>query len=449
MRVPQARRRMATVAAAGVVATIAGAGVAAASNAPTPPTVYVSPSGASTNADTSCATAKYATIGGAVGAVSAGSRVEVCKGHYIEDVVVNKRLDLVGQPGAVINGGHVELNGIQITASDVTVTGFTVVSTYAEGILVGSNPTNPIDVSATNPTGIQPPYQPGLTEVVVSHDTVTHNVVEDDDWGSYQGTKTPKTVVKDPWCAAEGNDAGDCGEGIHLDGAIDSTVSYNTVGDNVGGILLSDEAGPDASNLIAHNTVFGNYGACGIVLAGHNTDAYVDGKLALDPANAKLKRAGIFGNTVEYNVSKDNGLRYPGAGAGVGIFIPQPGGANYDNLILRNTLFGNNQGGVTIHFHTSGQYSTGIRILDNTIGKNNLQGDATNNLDDRYTSGMMLFSMIKITPEISGNTITGDAYGIWTSKNITIPGKPLKTNKFVRISKKHIYIDPTTPDVPA
>lgn len=81
--------------ACGVAATPA---LAASSSA-----VYVSPTGSSTGADTSCQTAGYSDINAAIAAVSSGGKVVVCPGTYKTQAVVTKPLTLVGAPGAEIN----------------------------------------------------------------------------------------------------------------------------------------------------------------------------------------------------------------------------------------------------------------------------------------------------------------------------------------------------------
>src|ERR1035437_2530718 len=57
-------------------------------------TLYVSPSGASGGADTSCATAAYSKINDATSAAAAGGTVVVCAGTYKEDVAVAKAMTL-------------------------------------------------------------------------------------------------------------------------------------------------------------------------------------------------------------------------------------------------------------------------------------------------------------------------------------------------------------------
>src|SRR5437868_11121143 len=43
----------------------------------------------------------------------------------------------------------------------------------------------------------------------------------------------------------------DCGEAIHLSGVNHSIVANNVVDDNAGGILISDDIGPNHDNLIS------------------------------------------------------------------------------------------------------------------------------------------------------------------------------------------------------
>jgi hypothetical protein len=76
-----------------------GSGVASAAIT----TAYVSPHGSSARPDTSCKTAGFSSINKAIGAVSAGGTVVVCRGTYRTQDVIRKPLSLEGLPGAVIN----------------------------------------------------------------------------------------------------------------------------------------------------------------------------------------------------------------------------------------------------------------------------------------------------------------------------------------------------------
>ena len=78
--------------------------------------------------------------------------------------------------------------------------------------------------------------------------TISSNVVRNNDQGGNATTKTGE-------CAPAGQIPGDCGEGLHLMSVTNSHVVGNTVSNNAGGILLTDEAGPTARNVISRNTV--------------------------------------------------------------------------------------------------------------------------------------------------------------------------------------------------
>ncbi len=149
-------------------------------------------------------------------------------------------------------------------------------------------------------------------------------------------------------------DPGDCGEGIHLISADNSTVSDNTVTGNSGGILLTDENGPAEGNLIASNNVFANSYDCGITIAGHHLGTTTNGTTW---STVLPSVGGVFNNTVRDNQSTDNGVL--GQGGGVLLATGTPGGAVYDNLVEGNFISGNGLAGVTVHSHSPGEDLSG------------------------------------------------------------------------------------------
>jgi parallel beta-helix repeat protein len=383
----------------GSVLLLAGSLVVASGVAAGGMTLYVSPSGASGGAGTSCATAAYSAINAAVTAAAAGDTVVVCAGTYKEDVAVSKALTLSGQ-AAIIDATGLD-NGVKISASNVTVTGFTVENATGEGIL------------AQQPNPVKGPLVGGTqlyTGVPITHVTITRNTVQNND----QGGLTPATTSYAE-CQASGNIPGDCGEGIHLWSVANSSVLLNTVNGNAGGILLTDEFGPTHGNLIAGNVITDNAYDCGITLPSHS--------LGRDPATGKLMPTfgGVYDNVVRNNIVLDNGIK--GQGAGVGIFAPGPGTASYDNVIEGNTIAGNGLAGVALHGHAPGAYVGGNQILNNLIGANNLDGDPDTTPADMATTGILVWSAATpITVTISGNTIFGSWYGIWLGHVVSAPG---------------------------
>jgi parallel beta-helix repeat protein len=275
------------------------------------------------------------SINAAIAAADANDTVTVGHGTYAEYVIVNKPLALLGENSAntIINAMNLP-DGIEVDASHVVVSGFTVANADFQGILV----INATDVTITNNhvTGNDRKLQPFAAG----------------------GPVCPG--IRPAFVAGEGFD---CGEGIHLSGVTNSTVSNNLVDHNAGGILISDDTGPNHDNLITGNTVQDNPYDCGITLASHH--------FALSPQDPT---SGVYHITVSGNTSARNGL-LTGEGAGVGVFTGPPGAQNWGDVVIGNTLTGNGLPGVSLHSHTPLQKLTDILIAGNTISGNGPDSD--------------------------------------------------------------------------
>ena len=402
------------VTSTGAALLLAGAmawGAVTPASAAVSPTLYASPSAAG-GAGTSCATAKYATISAAVAAATAGDTVIACAGTYTEDVVIPLALTLVGE-SATINAtglagaptgailGQAPYNGITIESSNVTVEGFTVEGAEGEGIL------------AVNPSPVPGPVIGGMqlyTGTPLTSVTIEHNVVTGNDLGA----NNPSS----PYAYCTPNGGGDCGEGIHLLSVADSSVIDNQSEGNSGGILLTDEYGPNDNNLVQGNDVLNNTGDCGITLPGHN--------LGLNPATNQPDPTfgGVYDNRILDNQVIGNGVA--GYGAGVGVFAPESYTASYDNTVSGNVIEGNGLAGISVHSHQANAYVNGNVFTDNTIGANNVDlADGTDSGPaDHQTTGILIWSdATKYTFTVSGNTIFDDTYGVWfTPKTVKIAG---------------------------
>lgn len=342
----------------------------------------------------------FSTIGAAVASARAGDVIRVCGGTYHEDVVLppSKPLTLEGVGNPVINASGLD-NGITVLASNSMVEGFTVEQAIGEGILVQGAPGRPV-------SGV----------------TISGNSVQSNDRGNPTGA--PQTGSSYPECDGSAQAPGDCGEGIHLMVADDSSVVGNQVTANSGGILLTDEFGPTSDNTIASNHVFGNTLDCGITLAGHNPAAFVTG-------HTQPTVAGVFSNRVLSNSVSDNGLA--GQGAGVLMATPFPGGAVYNNLVQANTIWGNGLAGVTVHSHAPGQDVNGNFIEGNRITTNNLDGDPDFFPSvDASTTGVIVASVAPLTIGIQNNIISSNVYGIWTMPAVKISG--VGSNQFIQVT---------------
>jgi hypothetical protein len=311
--------------------------------------------------------------------------------------------------------GQDPYNGITIEASRVTVEGFTVEGAEGEGIL------------AVNPNPVKGPVIGKMqlfTGKPLTHVTIMDNIVTDNDQGFNQKT-SPYTE-----CTPKGGS--DCGEGIHLLSVAESLVVDNQSVTNAGGILLTDEYGPNHNNLIEGNYVEGNTKDCGITLPGHN--------LALNPETGKLDPSfgGVYRNYVIDNVAIGNGVE--GYGAGIGIFAPESYTASYDNVVSGNLIEGNGLAGISVHSHQANAYVNGNVFTHNTIGQNNVdRADGTDTTPiDHQTTGILIWSDATIYHfTVSDNKIFDDTYGIWlTPSTVRVTG--LHTNHYSTV-KQHVH----------
>jgi parallel beta-helix repeat protein len=315
----------------------------------------------------------FSSIGAAVAAASANDTIQVADGTYKEDVIIDKSLTLMGakQKKTIIDASRLS-NGIYIDGidnpglSNVVVSNLQVENANFEGILVAN-----------------------ASSVSIKHCLIVFN------------DRNQTTAPSCPGIPSfETGESFDCGEGLHLTGVDHSTVANNTVEDNTGGILLSDDTGATHDNMITGNVVMNNPFDCGITLASHPA-------AALTGSSSPL---GVFNNTIAANSSLNNGLVVPGAGAGVGIFDSVPGAQAYGNTVIHNRIEGNGLPGVALHSHTPGQ-----NLNDNMIIGNRISGNGQDTSDAATTgpTGINIFGVSPITGTvISQNVITHESLDI-------------------------------------
>jgi len=391
MAIAGSRRRIVTVAMGFVLALSATPLVAAVADASSP-NLYVARYH-STDANPCTAHKPCRTIGHAVDIASPGTTIHVGMGTYHEQVSITKRLTLMGWHAVIDATG--QTGGIEPLksmgafaygllvfgpdASGTVVKGFTVQHAIGEGILVA-----------------------GTSKVRIEYNTIRHNDA---------GFGTSAT----PQCQVQGNIPGDCGEGLHFIGVTWSRLAHNRVYDNVGGVLITDEIGPSAHNVISHNVIRNNKEDCGITLPSHNGAAMTDPTLG-----------GVYDNLVIGNVSNGNG------GAGVGMFAPFPGTASYDNRVIGNVLRNNGEAGVAIHAHAPGMNVSGNVIKGNWISGNQIDPDA----GSTQPNGISIFSaVVPVTVTIAHNHIAHEYWGIFLAGPITVTG--LSTNHYASTVVHH------------
>jgi parallel beta-helix repeat protein len=310
----------------------------------------------------------YKTISAAVAAAAPNDVIHVGHGTYHEDVVIDKALSLIGDDDPVVIDATGLLNGINVDGhghsdlAHVIVSGFTVQNAQAQGIVVTD-----------------------ASDVIVSGNHVTGN----------DRALDPVNLLCPPLPAYfQAGESFDCGEAIHLSGVHHSTVANNLVEQNAGGILISDDTGPNHDNLISGNVVRDNPYDCGITIASHHFSL-----APVDPA------VGIYHIVVEGNTSERNGL-ISGEGAGVGIFTGPPGGQNNGDVVIDNVLRGNALPGVAIHSHAPFQSNNNHQIVGNTIADNGPDSDPGTTVP----TGISISSDAPAGPPITGVLISDNVF---------------------------------------
>ncbi|MDR3648463.1 MAG: right-handed parallel beta-helix repeat-containing protein [Acidimicrobiales bacterium] len=380
------------------------------------PTLTISPTGTDTG---NCQVTPCLTLAYALTQDAPGDTISVAAGTY--DVASTTTVPAtlsgsVGSPtiiqsasgaGATAFVSTGATYGLVVNASNVTVEGLTFDSFGAAGIMVSP------------PQSASPP-------ATVSGDTVMNNVINNAD----QCENTPST----PACTAAIG-AGDYGESMWIMSATGSTIQGNNLeGGLGGGMLISDELGPNHGNTIESNIVEDNFLGCGITLAGHNMAAvFTSGPNAGQPNPAA---GGVYSNTVEGNTSSDNGA------TGIGLF-----NFAYNNTISGNTAAGNGEPGIEVDSTFPGADLNGNSITGNTVGANSLMDGPGGNSPGQHTihatqtSGIMVIA--KATPVtgtvIASNTISGNYYGIWMS---ALGASTTLTANVITGAKVAVFISP-------
>jgi hypothetical protein len=373
-------KRAVMVAATGAAVAVMFAGATVASAAQKPRTVYVS------HGAGKCPSKHFHSINKAIAAVRSGGTVVVCRGYYNEDAVVTKPLNLVGHgarinPSSPVNQTNSPVyadagnNGITIASPWVNVHGFAVTGASGDGIFSFAN----------------------------------HSKI----WGNWS--------------------YGNAMTGISLNGSSWSVVKGNATNNNTGGgITLANDAGgfiPGATashDWVLNNVAKNNPMGCGVIVVDHLGSTVSTNKGTFDNV--------IAGNLLVHN--GDGSTSPEGAGAGVVLASPVPGGSVWNNLVTHNRIFQSGLAGVTIHSHLPGQHFGGNRIIGNNIGTNNVTGD----FGDPYTTGVFVGSVDPLKVVVRGNVIHDNHFGIFTAGSVTVVGK--KLNAFIRVHSRFGHVSP-------
>jgi len=298
----------------------------------------------------------YATIQAAVNAARPGATIKVDAGVYQELVTVNKTLTIKGARAGVDArssrrgpasgestlrgedfGGGNRSTSFYVTASNVTIDGFTVKddfssNVYGAGIVLG----------------------PGI-----SGTDIVNNIVRDNVAGLYlanASTANP-AVIRNNLFVTNNNPGNNNGRAIYSDGGvsggrlagvlIDANTFVNNFGDGTSGnpeaaIGLEAQTSVSQSNIaITNNVMTGNgkgilvYNTTNLLIANNVFTASTDATSAAIRIEGGVSDTLILANTIRNN-------------AGAAIRITDRFGANSSITVLLNGIFNNAGGGIII-----------------------------------------------------------------------------------------------------
>jgi hypothetical protein len=323
-----------------------------------------------------CIASPCRTIGYAVGQVNAGDTVAVAAGTFNESVTVTKRLALLGSGATIDAAGFDEgvvLSGSGAAGSEVR--GFTVEDAGLEGIFADQT-----------------------SQLTIARNTVVHN----DAYGPFS-----------PLCV---NQPDDCGEAVHLQSVTDSVVRQNLVQDNVGGILLTDEDGPDRPEHDQRQPRAGQ-------LEGLRDHARLPPLPARDPGRSRCRRR-LPEPRRSQHLERERGGRHRR--------LRRPAGCRRVGKSRRRQHCCEQR--VARHRTPQShpfQNLNGNVVVNNALSSNGPDDDVPG--DDGPT-GITVFSAVVPIPHtvLAANRISREQYGIFTSNAVKVSGLP--SNKFASVA---------------
>lgn len=376
----------------------------------------------------------FDTIQGGIDAYNPVDLIEVMAGTYNENVVIDEALNLVGTDSAttIIDGGYVG-NTVTITASDVTISGFTITGGYADpnyphgthaltgtyvydpfgGVVIDGNDgisaltgitieNNTIHGNDGN--GI---YVSAATDVAIRNNEVSYN-------GEFEGSSRAGISLtyrwyegqfaEDPWedwrrpkdILVEGNEIhNNHAWGMYLNSGKDCIIRSNKIwGNSNKGLLIASSMPrceiPSEYNIVELNEIYDN-AKNGIKIVSFNHHNTFTGNVIYN--NGYGVTAGYFGygfqfkdgdhNTLQDNVIYGNALG--------GLYLWGYGDRDYtwydttDNTITGNTISDHTGHGIYIPANLNpGWVNSGFR--DSNINGNNIMNNLTYGLENADTT---------------------------------------------------------------
>ncbi len=300
-----------------------------------------------------------------------GDTIYVWNGTYNENIVVSKRVNIIGNDSA----------GCKVIAADNATNVFTITAGY-------------VNISGLNISGANDTGKAAIALSNVEHCNISDNTLYGNSYGIYLYSSSNNTVTG---CSVYNNTWG-----IYLySSSNNNNISGNTVYNNSYGIRIYDTGTTiNHGNIIADNNVYNN-SITGIYLRNSN-DSRIDGNILSN--NTQYDILVEYSN---YTTITNNTAEYSSRGITVS--------HSHHNTVFNNTAMKNTMAGIRC------EYSNYNAIRDNTVNQNNYgkgiylyysnHSILDNNTASSNDAGIQIERSINDT--ISNNTVNSNVHGIY------------------------------------
>ena len=345
----------------------------------------------------------YEKIQWAIGNASDGDTIFVSADTYYENVIANKRVSLIGENKYnTIIDGNLTGNVIEITASNVNITGFTIQNSgsYKYGIYVASSGNNiSYNIITNNGDGIVLENAHG--------NIVSGNIVSSNNGDGTSLFGSSGNIVS-------GNNVSNNHKGIQLLSSGNNTLFNNNMTGNTFNFDLWGDTDSEFDNSVdVSNTVDGKpvYYLKGVTNTVYDAQTNASTVYLINCNNITLKHLtltknyeGVFfwktSNSKIENVTASNNID------GIRMYYSS------NNVVCDNTV-SNNSFGIRLF------YSSGNIVSGNTVSSNNLEGiffsrssnNAISGNDASSNNQGIALSHSSDNNIVSGNTVSSNNWG--------------------------------------